>query len=499
MARYRVPTQALRNFLSILLGFALGGINNLVVLPWAFSDALDEWGLVRVAAAWGTLIGPILALGAPAAMNRFSARLRDPQQLPALYGTLFWPPLFLFLGAVAVPALFVPEQLADLLDLEGSKRMAVRPIALLAGIQAAQIYFTGFLSSRLKTSFATLAKEFGFKLGYLGLAVGLGLGAIGRTQFLPAFVALNGLVLAVLITQSLSNRFRLQLRGLRSRALRKEVRRYGATLVIGSSAIVILGQLDIIMIGQLLGLNAVPAFTIAAFVATVAVVPHRAFQGLLQPLISQAVAEEKQDEISRLLHVTHRSLFLASGWILTCLWVCTPEIDRILPESFRGLAAVILIIGLTKVVQCASLGSRILLSQSQHFQKLLIIHWAMLAMAIPLNFWFIPDTGLGLGIQGAALATFLAVGASTLARQGLLWVIWQRFVPQQSTVLIAVILFIPGLAIGQWTPSGSPWVLILIKSALVTLWAGFWSLTLKLAPEGVKFASQWMPVLSRWT
>ena len=53
MARFRVPTQAFRNFLSILLGFVLGAVNNLIILPWAFADDLGEWGLVRIVMAWG--------------------------------------------------------------------------------------------------------------------------------------------------------------------------------------------------------------------------------------------------------------------------------------------------------------------------------------------------------------------------------------------------------------------------------------------------------------
>ena len=63
MARHRVPVQALRNFMSILLGFAMGAVNNLVVLPWAFEGDFSTWGLVRFSAAWATALGPILAFG----------------------------------------------------------------------------------------------------------------------------------------------------------------------------------------------------------------------------------------------------------------------------------------------------------------------------------------------------------------------------------------------------------------------------------------------------
>ena len=83
MARHRIPAQALRNFISILAGFLIGGLNNLVVLPWAFEGHLEDWGLVRLAAAWGTLIGPLLAFSAPAAINRFSPRFRAMEQLSA--------------------------------------------------------------------------------------------------------------------------------------------------------------------------------------------------------------------------------------------------------------------------------------------------------------------------------------------------------------------------------------------------------------------------------
>jgi hypothetical protein len=40
IARHRSFVQALRNFLSMLLGFALGAVNNLVVSPSAFADVM---------------------------------------------------------------------------------------------------------------------------------------------------------------------------------------------------------------------------------------------------------------------------------------------------------------------------------------------------------------------------------------------------------------------------------------------------------------------------
>ncbi len=484
MARHRVPEQALRNFLSILLGFLLGGINNLVVLPWAFSDNLGSWGLVRVAAAWGTLIGPILAFGAPAAMNRFKGSTDQRQAFPELMGTLLWPPIVLFLAFVALPAGFFPSGVANLLGLEGANRAAVRPIAMLAGLQAAQVYFASFLSTRLKTSFATFAKETLFKSGYLALALALGLGWLGDPAFLPAFVALNALVLLALFAQSLANQFQIRWTGLRDRVLRREVRTYGATMILGASALVILSQIDIIMVGRLLDLDQVPAFTVAAFIATVTQVPQRAFQRLLQPLISQSLHRQDGTETWRLVRLTHRSLLLSAGWILTCIWATTPEIDRLLPPEFHGLEWVILTVGAVRVLQGGALGSQVLLGQSDHYRHTIALNWGMVAIAIPLNLWMIPETGLGLGLWGAALATLTAVTTAVVARQWVVWRVWGQWIPSWRSLLILALVSLPGWALHQWEPHLHAAVALLVKAGLATMWVGGAAWSLNLVPEG---------------
>lgn len=490
MARHPISSQAARNFLSILLGFALGGLNNLVVLPWAFGDNLSSWGLIRVVAAWGTLLGPILAFGAPAAMNRFKGQAEQEGRFAELLGTLALPPIALFLTFIALPALAFPSGVADLLGLEGTDRAAVRPIALLAGLQAAHVYFAGFLSTQLKTALATFARETFFKFGYLALALALGLGWMGEPAFLPAFVALYGLVLILLLAQSLANRFRLRWRGLVNRPLLQEVRIYGATMILGASALVILGQIDIIMVGRLLSLDQVPAFTIAAFIATVAQIPSRAFQRLLQPLLAQALHARNDTETWRLVRMTHSTMLLSGGWILACLWASTPEMDRLLPAEFQGLHWVILTIGAIKVMQGSALGSHVLLGQSDHYRKTIGLNWAMVGLAIPLNLWMIPDTGLGLGLLGAALATLSAVTLSILARQWVVHAVWHQWIPNGRSLLILLTVAATGHALHVWEPTPPAGIMLFVKSGIVTLLIAGAAWVLNLTPEGKTWLMQ---------
>lgn len=498
MARLGVPAQAMRNFFSILLAFVLGGLNNLVVLPWAFSDDLAEWGLIRVAAAWASLLAPILLFGAPAAMNRYSASMGRLQQVPRLLGTLLWPPIVLFTGFVALPALVFPEGIADMLSLEGQNRRAVRPIAILAGIQTAQLFLAGFLTTKLKTALTTFAQETVFKLGYLCLALALGLGWLGSTSFLPAFVGLHVFVLLVLLAQAVANHLRLDLRGVGKTPKRREIRQYGGALILGSGAWIILNQLDIIMVGNLMGLEHVPAFTVAAFIATVSSIPMRSSQKLLRPLISSALDRNDNLEIERLTGLSHRHLLLGCGWILTCIWVTTPQINAVLPSGFQELGWVILVIGLIKMILSSSTGSGILLAQSDHFKKMVFVKWFAVLLAIPLNFLFIPDGGLGLGLLGAALATLISIGISVLVRQVIIWHIWNRFIPEKRTLLALTVLLLPAVLLMQWNPNWPAVSVIFLKSGLVTLWTAWAATRLNLIPEGVDFAVQKFPWLAKW-
>ena len=128
-----------------------------------------------------------------------------------------------------------------------------------------------------------------------------------------------------------------------------------------------------------------------------------------------------------------------------------------------------------------------LIGQSDHYRWLIALNWTMVALAIPLNLLFIPETGLGLGLHGAALATLVAMTASITFRQWVVWRIWKRFTPDLRSVAILLLLGVPAGLLLAWTPNLHPFLTLLIKSAGLTLWAAGSALVLNLAPEAVAF------------
>lgn len=488
MARHRVPVQALRNFISILMGFAIGGLNNLVVLPWVFGDDKSTWGLVTFSAAWAATLAPILAFGSPPSMNRFRGRCMREGTLAQLYGSLAQPGLVLFSLFIVLPALLFPETSADILGLQGEKRSVVRPIALLTGLQTCHVYFISFLSSNLKTSLATFTQETLFKMGYLALVTAVGYGMVSRPQFLPGFICLYALVLSVLVAQAVANGFKMDLRGIRDRNLLRELRWYSGTMILGSSASIIINQIDIIMVGRLMSLEWVPLFAIASFIAAVVQIPKRAVGRLWNPLIAAAMDKVDVTEAFRIVKLNHQTVLLTSGWILACICACLPEVNALLHEDFRGLNAVIFTVGCLRIIEGSAGGSMMLLGQSKHYSWLIALNWGMVFIAIPLNLFFIPESGLGLGLWGAALATLVATGTSILCRQWVIWHLWKRFTPGIHSLGIILCLAAPAGLLTTWTPDTHPLISLLLKSTAITVWTAGAAHWLKLAPEATAFA-----------
>jgi len=136
------------------------------------------------------------------------------------------------------------------------------------------------------------------------------------------------------------------------------------------------------------------------------------------------------------------------------------------------------------MLQGSALGSQVLLGQSDHFRKTIGIHWGMVAIAIPLNLWMIPDSGLGLGLWGAALATLSAMLFAVIVRQVVVWQIWRQWTPNLHSLFIVMLVALPGQALHLWTPGWHPAIAVLAKGAIATLWVASGAWWLNLVPEG---------------
>jgi O-antigen/teichoic acid export membrane protein len=484
MARAPISTQALRNFSSIVFGTGAGALNTLIVLPWAFSNNLADWGLLRIITAWAMLFAPIALFGASTTIVRFSPRF-NPGDQARLAGVMALPAMGL-LGIAAGLLALAPNWTAQTLGVDSTAQIWwVYALTVLLSVQG---FLGGYLASRLKTSVTTFVKETFMKLGYLGLALGLGLGLFTFQSFLVFYVGMYSVATAILVFQAFANRLKLRWSGF-PKATRKEILVYAGGIILAGSATSVVMQIDVLMVGRILGLDLVPVLTVGLFMGAVTMMPEKAWAPILRPLVADAFTNKDTKKLLDIHRRTHHVLMLGCGWILVTVMAIMPQIDAILPIEFRGLAPVVLAAGLAKWVLGVGGSSRYILAQSPHYKSVIWINWGVVVAVVPLNLWFMHPSGLGWGIFGAVAATLAVVVGAEIVRQILLFRYFNIRTFTRRSLGIAILLGSVGSAGWCFNPNFPSlgnlnfWAAIALKSILVTALIVGASAVFKLAPE----------------
>lgn len=484
MARARVSTQALRNFASVLFGTGAGALNTLVVLPWAFSENLAEWGLLRVIMAWSLVFTPIALFGASTTMVRFSPRFQ-PVDRARLAGQMTKPAIaVLSIGGIVLAV--TPEWTAEMLGVGSTENIWL--VYALTVLLCFQGFLGGYLATRLKTATDTFLREGFLKFGYLSLAVGMGLGIFTFQSFLIAYVSMYAVATAILIFQALANRIQLSWSGF-PKATRKEIWVYAGGIILAGSATGIVMQIDVLMVGRYLGLDVVPVLTVGLFMGAVAMMPEKAWAPIMRPLIAEAIAKNDHKKLKEIHQKTHHMIMLGSGWVLASVMVIMPQIDTVLPMDFRGISAVVLAAGLAKWVLGVGGASRYILAQSAHYKSVIWINWGVVVAVIPLNLLFIHPSALNWGIFGAVAATLVVFVGAEIIRQILIFKFFRMRTFTRRSFAIATLLAGVGVAGWAFNPQFSSlgaysiWAAIAAKTLLTTGVIAGGSKVFNLAPE----------------
>ena len=72
-----ISKQASFNAFNIIIATIAGAINTIVILPKAFEDDPDDWGLIKLITSYALTGAQIFCLGAPNVILRYFPRFKD--------------------------------------------------------------------------------------------------------------------------------------------------------------------------------------------------------------------------------------------------------------------------------------------------------------------------------------------------------------------------------------------------------------------------------------
>lgn len=478
-----IARQATLNTLLAYLGIALGFVNVVLLYPRVL--AADQFGLTRLVLSIVTIAAQVAQLGAENTVMRYFPYFRDSARdhrgllgLLLLFGTVVGLLAALVLGLLHG---WFTHVFADRNALYGSYGLLALPLVF------GEVYFIllrSYSRSLRRTVQPTFIREFLLRLLQTAL---IGVQAWHPMPFgrFMVWYTLIFLVCTVLLAVDL-RRAGLWRTGWQHRWLPRRLGRSMATYSVftlsASMAGIVLGNMDQLMIGALLGSNAlslVAHYAVAFYFGSVIATPARAVQQAAVPLLADAWKRRDMAMIAMLYRRSSLIQLLVSGYLFILIWVGVDELFALLPAEYSNAVDVVLVIALAYLITSAvQLGVGII-SMSRSYRLDAISSYAMLAINGIAGYFLIRS----MGIVGAAWSTLIALVAVNVFRT---WFLWQRYRlwPFDGRSLRVVLLMMGLSLVLPWVPlSGTPFLDLVLAGLLVTL--TYWPLA-----HGLRFTGE---------
>lgn len=460
--------QAFLNTVLTYVGIGLGFLNVVLLYPKVLHS--EQFGLLRLMVSLVTVSAQVAQLGTENTIVRFFPYFRDPLRmhrgflgLLVLFGTAVGLLAMLLLGLLHP---WFSEVFSDRNALYDQYGLLILPLVF------GEIFFIllrSYSRSLRRTVQPIFIREFLLRLLQTILILIQIFAPMPFGVFLLLYTGIFLLCTLVLVLDLWRvGSFKL---GCRERWLPGRLRRsmitYSGFTFSASLAGIVLGNMDQLMIGALLGdgLRNVAYYAVAFYFGSVIAAPGRALNQAAMPLLADAWKRKDVSLIQDLYVRSSLVLTLVGGFLFLLMWMSIDDLFSILPAEYAGGAKVAWVIGLAYLIN-GILGLNVsILSMSRSFR---VDAWSSFSMIVVngiANFFLIRS----MGIVGAAWATLLSLVLVNAIRTGYLWK--RHGLKPLSMGILKVLLLIAVLSIVfPWIPfTGSPMLDIVLRSTLVTV------------------------------
>lgn len=478
-----VIKQSFRNLGITYLGFGLGALNTLFLYIQILPESY--FGLVTFILASGAILMPLLAFGVHNTMVRFFSGYTEKEKDSFLTLLLFVP--FGVAIPLAITLYIFYDAIADLLASENALVAQYLWHIYIVGFTMAyfEIFFA-WCKVHLKSVFGNFLKEVFVRLGVSVLLILVYFKAIGLTEFLNALVGLY--VIRMLILKYYAYRLRLPKLVFQLPRNYKEVLWYSALIILGGSAALILLEIDKVMLSQFTSLANVAYYGVAAYIATVIIVPSRAMHQITYPLTAELLNTKDVQGLEQLYKRSSLNLLFASGLLFLLIVLNLEDLYTLLPENYRGGFYVVFLIGLAKVFDSFLGNANAILYNSKYYRAVLLFGILLALVTIILNLILIPK----LGLEGAALASVIAIFGFNLVK---LIFVYQKFriTPfQKGTLWVLILMTVTGVLFYVIPFSFQPLINIALSSVLMILFYLGLAYRFQLSPQFSGVLDHWL-------
>ena len=458
-----VIKQSIKNTIVTFIGFAIGAINILYMYPVFLGK--DYLGLTNYVLSAANILYPILSFGIQNTLIKFfNENNKTEEDLSSYFSYMLLLPLLIIIPFFALFYLFY-ENIALY---ESSKNAIVYDfvweIPLIALFIGYFEIFYAWLRAHMKSVFGSFVKEV-----FVRILVTISLFAvyfklITLPEFIHSLVLVYGISLLVIIYYANKTK-KIQLNKKFPKQT-KSIFVFTIFIILSASVANMLLDIDKYMINQFLKIENIAFYSLAVYLAMVISVPQRAMHQITYPITAKLMSENKWQELNELYKKSSVTLQVIGGLIYIGILVNIKQLYEILPdEGYDQGLFVVFTIGLSKYFDVILGNNNSIIFNSKYYKAVLILGVLLVFVIVGLNLIFIPKYG----INGAALATLIAIGMYSLAK--LLFVVFKmKLYPfTKNTIVSFVITLVLFLGFYFWEFPFHPIINIGLKSILISV------------------------------
>ena len=458
-----VIKQSIKNTIITFIGFGIGAVNVLYMYPVFLGK--EYLGLTNYILSAANILYPILSFGIQNTLIKFfNENNKTEEDLSRYFTYMLLLPLFVIIPFFCLFFYFY-ENIALY---ESNKNIIVYDfvweIPLIALFMGYFEIFYAWLRAHMKSVFGSFVKEVFVRVLVTISLFAVYFNYITLTEFVHSLVLIYGISLLVIIYYANKTK-RIQLNKKLPKKT-KEIFVFTIFIILSASVANMLLDIDKYMINQFLKIENIAFYSLAVYLAMVISVPQRAMHQITYPITAKLMSENKWLELDELYKKSSVTLQVIGGLIYIGILVNIKQIYELLPdEGYDNGLFVVFTIGLSKYFDVVLGNNNSIIFNSKYYKMVLLLGVLLVFVVVGLNLIFIPKYG----INGAALATLIAIGLYSLAK--LLFVVLKmKLFPFTKKTIVALVLTIVSFGMFYyWDFSFHPFVNIVLKSVLVTL------------------------------
>lgn len=456
-----VIKQTLKNTFITYFGFVFAAVNTLFLYTNFLTN--EYYGLVTVILSTSAVLMPLLAFGVPNTMVKFYSSFKNDRETESFETLMLFLPLILILPIALIAFLFNNAVGSFISQENPIVKDYVWHIFLIGMAMAYFEVFYAWSKVQMKSVFGNFMKEVFNRVGVMLLLFLVYFDVITVDFFLQALVALY--LLRTLIMKLYAYNLKMPKLRFSAPVKLRAILSYSILIILGGSAAVIILEIDKVMINQYIQIENVAYYGVAIYIATTIIVPSRAMHQITYPLTAEILNNKDRPALKLLYQKSSLTLFIASGVLFVLIITNLNELFLLLPLDYRSGFVIVFLIGLAKVYDSLLGNNNAILYNSDYYRTLLALGVLLAVLVVVLNFVLIPM----LGLNGAALATFIAIALYNSIK---LVFVRQKFgiMPfTPATVKVLGILLVLGGGFVLIDLPFHPFLNILVKSVMIII------------------------------